>query len=379
MSGTSLDGLDIALCDIEGHGTDTRLRVAEFITVEFSELYRDRVRSVFSKRQVDLQQVTVLNAWIGREHAHMVNQTLKDWGIDASDIDCIASHGQTIFHAPQHQHGLEDLPHATLQIGDGDHIAHLTGILTLSDFRQKHLAAGGEGAPLVKYGDFLLFSNAQKTRILLNIGGIANLTYLPAKGGFGDVVCGDVGPGNTLMDQYVQRCYPGNQFDRDAGFARRGQVNDRLLAALYQHPYFAKSLPKTTGPELFNLDFVLDAQRRSQTESVSADDVIATLNQLTARAIVNAIEPLAVQDAELYISGGGLHNPLLMQTIRDALPQLTLDSTQAIGMPADAKEAALFALLANECIAGTKHTFGSSQVAQDQAPLALSLGKICLP
>ena len=165
MSGTSLDGLDIALCKISGSGVNTQCALLDFITIDYCEEYRQQVKAIFAKPIGSIEQVCLLNAWIGRYHAKLVNEAILGFGYQNGDIDVIASHGQTIYHCPFEQHQYDDFPNATLQIGDGDHIAVLTNIITLSDFRQKHIAAGGQGAPLVMYGDYLLFHCADENRM----------------------------------------------------------------------------------------------------------------------------------------------------------------------------------------------------------------------
>src|SRR5690349_21092327 len=172
MSGTSLDGLDVALCAVTGSGIRTKVRVLRFETVDYHDDFKGEIRRVFAKKEVDFQHLTLLNVVIADHHARIVNQCLSDWNIPPASVDLIASHGQTVYHAPRVLHGLRNYPNATLQIGDGDHLARRTGILTVSDFRQKHLAAGGEGAPLALYGDYFLFSKPGSDRFLLNIGGI---------------------------------------------------------------------------------------------------------------------------------------------------------------------------------------------------------------
>ncbi|RZM13922.1 MAG: anhydro-N-acetylmuramic acid kinase, partial [Pedobacter sp.] len=204
----------------------------------------------------DLEKVCLLNELIGVKHAELILQALKEWNITADEVDVIASHGQTIFHAPKSLHGKENYPNATLQIGDGDHIAVKSGIITLSDFRQKHLAAGGEGAPLAVYGDYLVFSKTDEDRIMLNIGGIANFTFLPGDKDASKVFSTDVGPGNTLMDQYIQHKYPGEYYDKDGAKAKAGKLNQDLLNGLLDNDFFAIDFPKTTGPELFNLAYL---------------------------------------------------------------------------------------------------------------------------
>lgn len=376
MSGTSLDGLDIALCEFEGHGTETRIKLKEFVTMPYDETFKQEVKAIFSKREVDLERVCLLNAYIGRFHADLINKSLQQWGIAASDVDVIASHGQTIYHAPASLHGMAGMPDATLQIGDGDHIAMGTGIITLSDFRQKHVAAGGEGAPLAVYGDYLLFSKQEQNRIMLNIGGIANFTFLPGDLDTSRIFSTDVGPGNTMMDAYVQRHFPGTYYDADSAIALKGRYNQALVAALLYHPFFEQDFPKTTGPELFNLAYLAEAQRKSDTEHLSPEDVMASLNRFSAVGICGALtRSLGDADFEIFLSGGGMHNPLLIQNIKELLPGATVRNTAELGVSPDAKEAVLFATLANECLVGEPIHFGPGK---RRVPSVL-MGKISLP
>ena len=204
MSGTSLDGLDVALCEISCSGEETEVKLIQFDTVDYSEDIKSEIRSVFAKQTIDFQKLVLLNEWIGSLHADMILECLNRWDIFPEKVDLIASHGQTVFHAPKILHQQEKFPNATLQIGDGDHIAVKTGIITLSDFRQKHVAAGGEGAPLAVYGDYFLFSKKEENRIMLNMGGISNFTYLPASNNPEEVFVTDTGTGNTLIDAFIR-------------------------------------------------------------------------------------------------------------------------------------------------------------------------------
>ncbi len=388
MSGTSLDGLDVALCRFEGSGMETKTKLLHFKTIPYAGEFKEELKAISFKAQVDLQKVTLLNAQVGTYHANLILQCLEEWNFPATDVDLIASHGQTIFHAPIAKHHLKEWPNATLQIGDGDHIAVKTGILTVSDFRQKHIAAGGEGAPLAVYGDYLVFSSPDENRILLNIGGIANFTYLPSGRNPDLVFSTDVGPGNTMMDQFVQLHYPNLAYDENAALASAGKVNDALLKALLNDPFFDLPFPKTTGPELFNLDYLNAAMATAKVESLSNEDILATLSELTAIGIVDAIERsiaalaqkggqtanIALKpDFEIYLSGGGMHNPLLVRKLGEKL-QKELKNTKALEIDPDAKEAILFALLANECITGGRLDFGS----RPGLPSVL-MGKISLP
>lgn len=359
MSGTSLDGLDVALCRFRGSGTATRVEVTAFETIPFEEDFKHEIRQVFAKPTIDFEQLCLLNPWIGLRHGDMVNACLKKWQIDSKDVDCIASHGQTVFHAPRILHGKEKFPNATLQIGDGDHLAVKTGILTLSDFRQKHCAAGGEGAPLAVYGDFLLFAKAGENRLLLNMGGIANFTYLPGNLEANEVFATDTGTGNTLLDAYVKKYYD-LAYDRDAKLAKQGKVNPKLLVMLKKDAFFSKPFPKTTGPELFNLAYLKNAQNKSETHGLSHADTLATLCRFTAETIAEAIL-LCVKPQESYViygSGGGIHNPLVRQFLLELLPNFPIKTTDDLGISGDAKEAVLFATLANEALAGGDTNFG---------------------
>jgi len=377
MSGTSLDGLDVALCRIGGAGGGTAVEVVEFDTVEYDDDYRERVLSVFSRRDADLETLCLLNAWIGLRHADMVLACLSQWQRSPVDVDLVASHGQTVYHAPSHFHQRPEYPNATLQIGDGDHLAHRTGIMTISDFRQKHLAAGGEGAPLAAYGDYLIYSNVEESRILLNIGGIANLTWLPKGQNAAEVMSTDVGPGNTMMDALVQARYPGRRYDQDSNLARRGRVSDTLLEALRSDRFFDMPFPKTIGPELFNLQYLSAAQAASGTVDLSAEDLLATLCRFSADGVADAIQRVAGDqpDVQVYASGGGIHNGLLIDNIQAALPDTPIHSTEQLGVDPDAKEAVVFAVLANECVAG--NGIGLGAMAGDNS--AVTLGKLSFP
>ncbi len=360
MSGTSLDGLDIALCKFTNNGLNTRFELLEFKTVPYDDDFKAEVREVFSRKMVDLEKLTLLNAYIGTFHGQLVLDCLKSWSVDPAEIDYIASHGQTIYHAPKRLHLQANYPNATLQIGDGDHLAVKTGILTISDFRQKHLAAGGEGAPLALYGDVLLGSKPGESRILLNMGGISNLTYLPADGNPSKVMCTDIGPGNTLIDAACKK-YFGKAYDQDSQIAFSGKVNNALLFALLAHPFFKEVFPKTTGPELFNLNYVEQAQQASQTKDMLPADVVATLSALTAEVIVNVIESnYPGAGLKLFASGGGYHNPFIMQRLQQCLPDVAIAGTQHLGIDPDAKEAILFALLGNEALCGEPIPIGDN-------------------
>ncbi len=377
MSGTSVDGLDIALCRVRGSGTETKIEICDFDTISYSSDFKSEVKSVFAKKEVDFEKLCLLNPWVAQQQAAMINLFLKKRNISPDEIDLIASHGQTVYHAPKALHLLEKFGNATLQIGDGDHLAVSTGIITISDFRQKHIAAGGEGAPLAVYGDYLIFSKQHENRIMLNMGGIANFTYLPGNLNPNLIFSSDTGPGNTIMDALVQQHFPEKYFDENAAIAIQGKVNESLLKALKDHPFFEQNFPKTTGPELFNLKYLQLAKEKADINEISLFDTMATLNLFSASTIVEAIHKSTLQQNEftLYASGGGLHNSLLMQHIKNLLPGIPIHTTSTLGIQPDAKEAVLFAVLANECIAGGEIQFNN----QIQGIPSLTMGKISFP
>ena len=377
MSGTSLDGLDIALCNISGSGHHTRVELLHFKTIPYPDEVKKEIRSVFAKKIVELETLCLLHSHIALLHARYVTECLARWNTDRSTIDLIASHGQTIYHAPVSLHHREGYGNATLQLCDGDHIAVATGIITVSDFRQKHIAAGGEGAPLAVYGDYLLLSKQGEDRILLNIGGISNFTFLPGSLNTKEIFCTDTGPGNTLMDAIIQTHSPGTYFDRDAGLASLGRINDNLLTALQDHEFFRLPFPKSTGPELFNLIYLEAAMRKSSLQDIPAEDIMATLNAFTAWSITSGIRACMRNrpGIPVYCSGGGLYNPLLIQHIRDQLPGSSLQSTSELGIDPGAKEAICFAVLANECVCGDPAVFNPGLHGMP----AVSMGKISFP
>ena len=379
MSGTSLDGLDVALCEISDSGEKTKVNLLNFETIDYSEDFKFEIRKVFAKKQIDFQHFALLNEYIGNIHGKMILECLKKWNISAIEVDLIASHGQTVMHAPKILHQQEKFPNATLQIGDGDHIAVKTGIITISDFRQKHLAGGGEGAPLAVYGDYFIFGQKGENRILLNMGGIANFTFLPENLNPEEVFVTDTGTGNTLIDAFTRHYFPELSFDKNAEISKKGTINQELLLDLKENDFFKKPFPKTTGPELFSKEYVFNAQNSSNTKNINVNDLLATLTQFSAETITEAVK-YAIKisnnpndDFTIYMSGGGMHNPLMVETLKTLLPY-KFKKTDDLGISGDAKEAVLFAILANENVAGGKSDFGTRKGIP-----SVSMGKISFP
>jgi anhydro-N-acetylmuramic acid kinase len=372
MSGTSLDGLDIALVNISNYGKDTSIALLAFETVSYTEEVKNKIKSISFVNHVDLEQVCLLNKSLGQLYGSWINDFLKKHHFCADEIDLIASHGQTIYHSPARLRTLDHIGNATLQIADADQIAVNTGIITLSDFRQKNIAQGEEGAPLALYGDYLLFKNSVENRILLNIGGISNFSILPLNAIFESVISSDIGPGNTIMDQFIQANFANKFYDNDALIASAGNYHQGLLTSLLDHPFFDQAFPKSTGPELFNLTYLKNAIEKAKLTALSVEDIMATLNRFTAHCIAEGVKIYYTPKdyPVMYLSGGGVHNPLLISNLKEIIPFVQIKNTSDLGINPDAKEAILFALLANETIAGNYSLFSKK---------TLSMGKISLP
>jgi anhydro-N-acetylmuramic acid kinase len=376
MSGTSLDGLDIALCDIKGSGAETEVSLLQFATKMYTAKVRDKIRKVTSVGQVSLGDLCYIHSWLGEFHGGLVYEVLHEWGIDADSIDCIASHGQTIYHLPARDQNMKKDPvNSTLQISDGDHIAAVTGIMTISDFRQKHTAVGGEGAPMASLVDELLFAGKNEHRALLNIGGIANYTYLPAKreSGYKSFTT-DTGPGNTLIDNTVKQ-YFDKPFDKDGKIAKSGRVNGELLKRLLSDQWFRNAEAKSTGPEYFNMNWL--QTKMTGLDDLSGEDIVATVSELTAATIADNMKRNLPDDVSIviYPSGGGAHNRSVIESIAKHLPESEIADFHELGFSPDAKEAVIFAVLANEMIAGPGFTFQTKYGPEHN----VNFGKISFP
>lgn len=356
MSGTSLDGLDIALCKCG----EKSVEVLKFKTVNYDQKLRSRIAAIQSKQKVDLQEICILNTELSHLYASWVIKALKEWGGRKEKIDLIASHGQTIYHNPSQS------LNSTLQIVDGDHIAFKTGIITISDFRQKHTVAGGEGAPLAALMDEALFRDDQVHRLLLNLGGIANFTWLPSKVSGEKSITSDTGPANSLINEVAQK-YFDKPYDENGDIARSGNSNSELLKYLLLEPYFRKPFPKTTGQEEFNVHLVEELMQSYQIE-LTPNDLIATLTELTIHSISRALSKIINErNYEIYISGGGIYNSVIMEGLRNRLPNAEFKKFEMLGISPDAKEATLMTFLANEMILGNGFKVNGLEV---------SLGKV---
>lgn len=369
MSGTSLDGLDICLCKVSGSGSNSKIKVIQFTNREYSADLRDRIRAIQSKEQVRTRELTVLHTELAGRYISYILKALRGWGIHPGDVDLVASHGQTVYHAPAQAKG--DI-NATLQIVDGDHIAQKTGIITVSDFRQKHTAAGGEGAPLAGIFDEVLFRHPEKHRLLLNLGGIANFTWLPSKKSGKSILTSDTGPANTLINEAMQK-YFDRAYDDQGEVAASGTVHSELVRYVLLDPYFRRSFPKTTGQEDFRLELIENLMEGHGIELAKAD-LVASLTAVTSQSISRAFdEIIGNQEFECYVSGGGIHNQMLMKDLKERNPNAVFKDVEGLGISADAKEAAMMAFFANELVAG--EGFSIPGATEEK----IHLGKISLP
>ncbi|MEE8435739.1 MAG: anhydro-N-acetylmuramic acid kinase [bacterium] len=386
MSGTSLDGLDLALCTIGGQspgtiggqGPDTAWRLERFHTLPYSAEQRERLLAVVSQPRAGLRELAVLNAWLAGLHAAMVRDSLAAWDVDPASVHLLASHGVTVYHAPGAWEEQGTPRHATLQLGDGDQLAVATGLLTVSDFRQKEIALGGEGAPLAPYGDALLFT-ADAPRVLLNLGGIANFTRLASKSDPASPLSGDTGPANGLIDRAVRRLLPGHShpYDHDGLLAAQGKVSAPLLESLLEHPYYARPFPKSTGAETFGDACLEDLLNRPEAKGLAPHHLIATLTRLTVRTVAEAMrrECGNLAGTEIAVSGGGRRNPVMMEGLRTEMPEASWIEMESLGLPPDAKEAVLFAVLAHESLFGE----GFPQPGEGPEGRRFGFGKLSWP
>ncbi len=339
ISGTSTDAVDAALVDVN----PDRVELIACHSESIPESIASALRSVIDSRLIDRSAFWQLDVRVGELFAQAARALLDKAGVGAAEVRAIGSHGQTVFHAPD-----AEFP-CSVQIGDPNIIAERTGITTVADLRRRDLAAGGQGAPLAPAFHAAVFRTADHDRVVINIGGIGNLTLLPADDSL-PTIGFDTGPGNTLMDVWVNRAR-GVAMDADGAWARSGRCRRRLLELLETEPYFALAPPKSTGRELFNLDW-LDGFLARLDEKVAPEDVQRTLCELTAASIAGAIDAHAPATREVLVCGGGVHNSLTMERLAERLQPLEVRSTQSIGFDPDWVEAAAFAWLAARTLDG---------------------------
>lgn len=369
MSGTSADGVTAALVEVLGNHEKTRLKVLAWDTYRYEPRLRREIFRLFSPKTGTVDRICRANFVLAEQFSKAALKIIRRGGLNTKDIDLIASHGQTIYHIPSR-------PRSTLQICQGSVIAERTGITTVFDFRARDVAAGGQGAPLVAFADFVLFRNPHKARAIQNIGGIANVTVIPRSAKLSHVFAFDTGPGNMIIDSVVRQLTRGRlSMDKNGEIASKGRIDSGLLDHLMESPFIRKKPPKTTGREQFGDEFVQAYLGKARSRQLRMADIVATATAFTAESISynyrRFVYPRSDID-EVILSGGGAKNHTLVRLLRDRL-QLPVLFHEDFGIPSEAKEAIAFAILGNQTIEGRPGNVPSATGASRAVPL----GVIC--
>ncbi|HVZ41716.1 MAG TPA: anhydro-N-acetylmuramic acid kinase [Candidatus Kapabacteria bacterium] len=349
MSGTSLDAVDVALVRVGGTGEALHHELVGFHAVPFDAGMRVRLLDA-SAGTMPARELFELESDLGACYAEAIANACDAYGVAAADLDAIGLHGQTVYHAPRR------VPNGvTVQLAGAAIVCERLGVLVVHDFRTADVAAGGEGAPLVPYCDYVLLRSPHANRVALNIGGIANVTWLPRGVRPEQVIAFDTGPGNMLIDAAMRELYD-RDMDLGGSIAAVGTVQEDWLATLLQDEYYAWPPPKSAGRERFGEEVGRRLAREGMGRGMRSQDVIATLACLTARTIAHSVRRFAAGDEsvdEMIVGGGGLRNAAMMRMLAAELPDCTIRDVGEYGLPADAKEAICFAILANETLMET--------------------------
>ncbi|MDR7434184.1 MAG: anhydro-N-acetylmuramic acid kinase [Armatimonadota bacterium] len=353
MSGTSLDGIDAAVVEVTRKNSGVSVRTLSALTRPYTPEERERLHSL-CRQDTPLAEVCAANFDIAYWFAEAAQKAIQKAGLSPEECDLVASHGQTIWHIPGH---------STLQIGEAAVIAEVTGLPVVSNFRARDIAAGGQGAPLASYVDFLLFSHPGHSRAVQNIGGIGNVTWLPAGGSPQDVISFDTGPGNMVINEVVS-LLTGRGMDENGHIAATGRVSQDLLEALIQDPFFATPPPKTTGREKFGEEYARNLIQRGRSLGLGDADLVATATMLTVRSIRDAYRRFLPHVDEVILAGGGVHNTTLVRWLCDALDPIPVRSVADYGIDPDFKEAVVFAVLGAETAWGNPANLPSATGAR---------------
>ena len=381
MSGTSVDGVDAALIEFSREGGAPRVKLLAFENTPYPQGVRERVFELFRPETSTVDRIGYMNFLLGELYARAALSVIAKAGLTSADVDLIGSHGQTIWHEPEARE-TDGMPiRYTVQIGEGAVIAARTGIPTVSDFRVADMAVGGQGAPLVPFSEYLLYRREDESILLQNIGGIGNMTVLPAGATPEQVFAFDTGPGNMIIDAVAAAISGGRlKCDVNGGIAARGKVDEELLARLQKDEYYARRPPKTTGRERFGTPYaqrILDDRAR---HPISDEDLLATVTYLTAWSIFDACERFALpvcKPAELIVGGGGSYNKTLLKDLSGLFGTrgIAVRTQEDLGFNSDAKEAVAFALMADCFVRGEANVLPSVTGAS----AASVMGKLSLP
>ncbi len=370
MSGTSADGVDVAIVDISARS----VQLVAHDMFPYPPALRKSIFQLFQPQTARLDDICHFNFVLGEVFALAVLRLCKKTGVRLSSLDLIGSHGQTIYHNPHGTRFGRRVIASTLQIAEPSVIAQRLGVTTVADFRPRDIAAGGEGAPLVPYADSVLFRSRSRSRAIQNIGGIANVTYLPPRCRPDGVLAFDTGPGNMILDRLVSILTRGRQsFDRNGALASRGDVDADLLRGMLGHPFFRRRPPKSTGREQFGWAYADDFYRRARGKNLPPESILATAAAFTAASMEDAYRRfLPVFPDEVILCGGGVHNRTLVEMLRQRLAPARVILMDELGIPADAKEAISFAILAYAAVKGIPNNIPAATGARQ----AVILGKI---
>jgi len=355
MSGTSADGVSTVIVKLKGNWTETKFKIIHYRTKKYPEKIRKEIFKIFQPETGKVDNICMMNFVLGEIFAEAALETIDEAGLKRTEIDFIASHGQTIHHMPKMKKIYTYMARSTLQIGEPSIIAERTGILTIADFRPRDIAAGGEGAPISAYADYILFRSKTKSRAVQNIGGIANVTYIPRNSKPEGIIAFDTGPGNMMIDGIIEYLTRGKMtFDENGKIAARGKVNCKLLEYLMEHPYLKRKPPKTTGRREFGRKYIIKVVKRAEKMNLNLEDILATITKYTAKTIAESYRRYLPEiPDETIIGGGGSHNKTLMKMLEEEIGDETrIFRHEDFGIPAQAKEPLILTILANEAIHG---------------------------
>ena len=376
MSGTSCDGIDACLAKITGNGLSTKIEIMGFETYPYDNEIRELIFDASHQQNGTVDKICQLNFILGRHFADAVKLIARKSSLSISEIDIIGSHGQTIYHIPFSNENIDKSVRSTLQIGEPSVIAQETGVTTVADFRARDVAAGGDGSPLVAYADFILFGRDRISRAIQNIGGIANVTFLPVDCDINEIIAFDTGPGNMIIDRFTEIITDGKfKFDRGGELASKGKLNEDFLERLCSHPYLSKKPPKSTGREAFGVQYSDNLYKEMKRFKIDALDALATVTAFTALSISDSYSKYiqtSYQISEVIISGGGVHNLTLIEFLKGYLKDIKIRKVDEFNIPSETKEALSFAILANETVCGNPGNVPSATGARE----SVILGKI---
>jgi anhydro-N-acetylmuramic acid kinase len=373
LSGTSIDAVDVVLTRIKGSGKSTKITIIDFQSNPISRKTKELILKCSDVKRSRVDEICSLNPVIGNLFANAILKIIKKNNLRNKDIDLIGSHGQTIYHIPKNRSSHKRSLPSTMQSGDPSVIAYKTGILTVGDFRSSDIAAGGDGAPLVPYLDFALFSHQSKNRLLVNIGGISNITFLKKNSKKENVIAFDCGPGNMLIDSLMKNLF-GKKFDRNGMIAKKGEVIDKLFSFLKSFDtYYKKEIPKSTGREYYGEKYISSILKFKKHKP---EDIIRTVTEFTSFCIYYNYKKFITDKFpdEVLVSGGGCKNFVLMNSLKKYFKNSDVKILNESGITAENKEAVLFAFLANELFNDVKTNIKFVTGAAEET----YLGKICI-